>query len=104
MRRATKVRSGKIKTASKLLEELSPIVPDDALFKEEFAMARQTKPAVSRYLLLALERTRLGEAQPELVPNSNEDDVNLQHILPRAAKDDEWPSFDPDEVSRWSSR
>lgn len=101
---AVKVRKAEIKSAAGLLKELSAIVPDDGLFEEEFRLARQTKPAISRYMLLALERTKSGETEPELVPNSNEDEVNLEHILPRNAKLTEWPSFQADEVSRWSAR
>jgi hypothetical protein len=101
---AVKVRSGTIKSTAALLKELGSIVPDDATFKEEFKTTRQTKSRLSRYLLLALERTKIGQKQPELVPNKNEDEVNLEHILPRNAKAADWPSFAPEEVAVWSQR
>lgn len=101
---AVKVRAGKIKTTAALLKELSPIVPDDRTFKEAFVSTRQTKSRISRYLLLALERAERGEKEPELVPNENEDEVNLEHILPRNAKKAEWPSFTPEEVPVWAQR
>ena len=86
------------------MKELSVIVPDDRTFKEAFASTRQTKSRISRYLLLALERSETGEREPELVPNRNEDEVNLEHILPRNAKQADWPSFAPEEVPVWSQR
>jgi hypothetical protein len=101
---AVKVRSGTIKSTAALLKELGSIVPDDATFKDEFKSTRQTKSRISRYLLLALERTEMAQKQPELVPNKNEDEVNLEHILPRNGKAADWPSFNPDEVPVWSQR
>jgi hypothetical protein len=101
---AVKVRGGKIKTAAALLKELSGIVPDDTQFEDEFARARQTKAGIARYLQLALERSEIGEKEPELVPNANEDEVNLEHILPQRAKSSEWPEFAAEEVSQWANR
>jgi hypothetical protein len=63
-----------------------------------------TRPQISRYLLLALERTVRKEKEPEMVPNSNEDEVNLEHIPPRNAKQADWPDFAPEEVTPWANR
>lgn len=101
---AVSVRSGKTKTTQQLLKQLSQVVPDDATFKEAFTRARQTKPRISRYLLLAMERTERGEAEPELVPNSDHDEVNLEHILPRNAKQHAWPAFQSEEIPVWANR
>lgn len=101
---AMKVRSGAIKTTVKLLKELLPIVPDDKSFEDSFRRARQTKARISRYLLLALERQEQGETEAELVPNSNEDEVNLEHILPRNAEPKDWLDFAPEEIPVWSQR
>lgn len=101
---AVKVREGKIKTSEELLSELSAIVPKDPEFEEEFTRARQTKAAIARYLQLAMEATEQGEEEPELVPNANEDEVNLEHILPQRAKSSDWPSFDSDAVASMSQR
>ena len=81
-----------------------PIVAGDAAFEDAFRNVRITRARISRYLLLALERTARGEKEPELVPNRNEDEVNLEHILPRNAKPSDWPAFRPEEVSSWSNR
>lgn len=101
---AVKVRDKKIKTTAALLKELSPIIPEDSDFKEAFGRARQTKSAISRYLLLALERSKDGDGEAELVPNADEEQVNLEHILPRRAKQADWPNFREEEVGSWSQR
>jgi hypothetical protein len=101
---AVKVREGKIKTADHLLDELTAIVPKDPEFEDEFSRAKQTKSAVARYLQLALERSTAGEKEPELVPNANEDEVNLEHILPQRAKPKDWSQFAPDEIGSMSQR
>jgi hypothetical protein len=101
---AVKVRAGKIKTVADLLKELSPIIPDDDTFIDSFRRARQTRPRISRYLLLALERAARKDSEPEMVPNDNEDEVNLEHILPRNAKESDWRAFKPEEVTTWANR
>jgi hypothetical protein len=101
---AVKVQSGKIKDTKALLGELSSIVPDDDDFEDAFSRARQTKPRIARYIQLAIERTNQGEAEPELVPNANSDEVSLEHILPRTPKQGEWPDFATEEVSQWTNR
>lgn len=95
---AVKVRSGTIKTAAHLLTELSPIIASDSDFKDSFDKARVTKASLARYYLLALERTAVGTADPELVPNANEEEVNLEHVLPKKAKPIDWPQFTEDEL------
>ena len=101
---AVKVREAKIKTADQLLTELSGIVPTDTAFEEAFARARQTKASIARYIQLALERAEAQENEPELVPNANEDEVNLEHILPQRAKSAEWPTFSPEQVAAMAQR
>jgi hypothetical protein len=65
---------------------------------------RLTRTRISRYLLNALERTARGTKEPEMVPNANEDEVNLEHILPRNAKKADWPAFDLEEIGPWANR
>jgi Protein of unknown function (DUF1524) len=96
---AVEVREGKIKTTEQLLAELSPIIPTDAAFEEAFGRARQTKAGISRYIQLALEKAQAKQKEAELVPNANEDEVNLEHILPQRAKPAEWPQFTADQVA-----
>ncbi len=97
-RAAVKIRKGEIKTISELLSEISNIVPSDDKFRTAFTVTRVPKAALARYYLLALERGNSGEFEPELVPNTNEEQVNLEHVLPKRAADDDWGMhFDAEE-------
>jgi Protein of unknown function DUF262/Protein of unknown function (DUF1524) len=101
---AVKVRAGKIKGTKELLKELSAIVPDNSEFEEAFSRARQSKPTIARYIQLALERTKLGVAEAELVPNDDADEVNLEHIFPKNPTSSNWPDFAPEETAQWANR
>lgn len=101
---AVKVRSGSVKTAKDLLGELTAIVPSDAVFEDAFVTARVTKAGIARYYLVALQRTAQGEEQPELVPNANEEEVNLEHVLPKRAKAADWPQFTDEERAAFLHR
>ncbi len=97
-RAAVKIRKGEIKTTQELLAELSAIVPSDSEFQEAMALARVPKAQLARYYLIALERGKLGVAEPEFVPNTNEEQVNLEHVLPKRASPADWGTeFDADE-------
>ena len=101
---ALEVRAGKAKTSSDLLNLLSPIVPTDEEFQASFSKARVTKSKLARYYLIALEKTVLGEEEPELVPNEDEGQVNLEHILPKNPSVEDWPEFPEEEHRIWISR
>jgi hypothetical protein len=101
---ALKVRSGSVKTADELLTELTAIIPEDEDFKSSFERARITKNRIARYLLIALEREKKGEKEPELVPNADESEVNLEHILPRNPTAADWPQFNENEIDTWAYR
>lgn len=101
---ALKVRGGTTKTTSELLTELTAIVPTDDEFKSGFERARITKSRIARYLLIALERRSRGDEEPELVPNEDESEVNLEHILPRNPSLTDWPAFAENEVDAWAHR
>lgn len=89
-RAAVKIRRGELKTTAQVLSEIGAIVPSDDEFRTAFATARVPKSNLARYYLLALERQRGGEKEPELVPNANEDQVNLEHVLPQRASAKDW--------------
>lgn len=102
---AVKVRSGAVTTTADLLPELAPIVPTDGTFEEAFKVAQVTKATLARYYLIALERSWNGDPEPEFVPNENEDQVNLEHVLPKRAKDAEWGAgFSPEERKEYLFR
>ncbi|MCY1078540.1 DUF262 domain-containing protein [Archangium lansingense] len=80
--KAQEVRSGAITNAAQLAKEMLSVVPTDAEFENEFKVARVSQSYLARYYLRALERAAAGEPDPELVPNDNEAEINLEHILP----------------------
>lgn len=80
---AQKGLRSEIKTAVALAGELNKVVPTDSEFLASFASARVSKAYLARYYLQALERQASGEAQPELAPNTNANEVNLEHVLPQ---------------------
>lgn len=87
---AVKIRRGEFKTTGQILAEISSIVPSNEDFKASFSIARVPKSSLARYYLIALENGQRGEREPELVPNANEDQVNLEHVLPERASDRDW--------------
>jgi hypothetical protein len=94
---AMKIRAGDIQTADQVFDELANIIATDDEFKSMFATARVTRGVLARYYLNALERKAQGTAEPELVPNANEEQVNLEHVLPKNATAAEWSQFSADE-------
>ena len=80
---AQKVLRGEIKTAATLAGELNKVVPTDSEFLTSFSSARVSKAYLARYYLQALERQASGECQPELVPNTDANEVNLEHVPPQ---------------------
>jgi hypothetical protein len=52
-------------------------------------------------IVLDLERVRTPRvgAQPELVPNTDKNEVNLEHVLPKNADPADWPTFTSDELN-----
>lgn len=94
---AVRIRNGEITTAAGVFEELGEIIPTDEVFEKSFAIARVPRSAIARYYLLALERAQDNEDEPELVPNANEDEVNLEHILPRNPAG-RWSGFTDDQA------
>lgn len=101
---AVKIRAGEIKTTTELLSELSPIVPSDDDFKKAFTFAKVTRGTLARYYLSALERQAMGTSEPELVPNEDADQVNLEHVLPKNAREADWSQFTPDERKSYVHR
>ena len=101
---AVKVRGGTIKDTADLRQELATTIPDDKTFQEAFERARMTRPRIARYLMIALQKETSGEAEPELVPNDNEDEVNLEHVLPKSPTAADWPSFTSEEAANWVHR
>ena len=103
---AREIRSGNIKTTEQILEvrRVSSLISADATFHTDFEVWRVTRGSLARYLLRALEDAERGEQEPELVVNSNPDQVNLEHILPRSPRPGYWNEFSEDERKTWVHR
>jgi uncharacterized protein with ParB-like and HNH nuclease domain len=101
---AKAVREKKIETADKLYLELDQFVPADSQFRSTFSTYTTNKSSLARYLLLSLEKDMRSEKEPEMVPNEEADQVNLEHILPQRAKDADWPQFSVDDRKAFALR
>jgi hypothetical protein len=99
-----KVRDGTITTAKQLAKYASSFVPADAQFEAEFASASVSQAFLARYYLQAIERALAKEPNPELVPNTLEKDVNLEHVLPLNPILKDWPTFDSDAADAYVKR
>ena len=100
---ARKVLNGTITTAAALAAEFNKVVPTDSEFLSSFAIARTSKNYLARYYLQSLERQAAGELQPELVPNPNADEINLEHILPQNPSP-AWGMIDPESAEIYYNR
>jgi hypothetical protein len=101
--RAKEIRDGRVKTAEALRKAMKSIVPSDATFRQVFAAARVSKSKLARYYLRVLERQMSGEDQPELLPNENEEEVNLEHVLPQKPGQG-WQKIDNEVVDAYVTR
>jgi hypothetical protein len=101
---AVAIRGGKVTNVAELFEVMKEIIPSDDRFRASFVGFAPPSNKIARYYLIALERGEQGTAEPELVPNENEEQVNLEHVLPRKPKVGEWPGFDVVDASEWSGR
>ena len=97
------VRNGKIVTPKDLLLKLRTEVPGDEAFRIEFARANVRKPVLARYYLRALQQNEDGEAQPEYVPNDDQGEITLEHVLPQSPSP-HWSHIPEDILDAWSRR
>lgn len=79
---AVRIRAGTIRSAKSLLDDLNGIVPADQQFEDAFSIATVSKDQLARYYLRALEQRKTGADHPEWVPNPNQEEVSLEHVLP----------------------
>ena len=82
--RAKEVRSGSLKAATQLRDAMKSVVPANRQFESAFSTASVSTNYLARYYLRALENTARGTSQPELIPNPNQEVINLEHILPKS--------------------
>jgi uncharacterized protein with ParB-like and HNH nuclease domain len=79
---ATKINNNEISTAKQLSDFMKSSAPSDSEFKSSFETATVSKNYLARYYLRALEMVAKGDLEPEFVPNTSNDIVTLEHILP----------------------
>lgn len=101
---AVAIRDGEIGSSEQLLEELSPVVPNDSVFKNAFSSMRVTKNSQARYYLCAIEKHLEGKKDPELILNEDAKQVNLEHVLPQRPANGSWKSFSADEAAAFAYR
>jgi hypothetical protein len=90
---------GTLADSRAVTEKFLDSVPTDGAFAASFSTHTVRRGWLARYYLVALEKTRNGEAEPELVPNTDQSQVNLEHVLPKSPDADDWPVFSADELN-----
>jgi hypothetical protein len=95
---AKKVTDGELLTAAHIAGFFSESVPTDARFERAFQDLTVRRGWLARYYLAALEIASAGGPEPELVPNQNVEQVNLEHVLPRNPDPWDWPAFNAEEL------
>jgi hypothetical protein len=81
-KRAQLVGTKEITTAVGLAESMADVVPNDAVFQDAFTTARVSQNYLARYYLRALELQIKKDKEPELIPNEDQESINLEHVLP----------------------
>jgi hypothetical protein len=80
---ARKVTERTIADTAGLLAHFEGSLPSDLSFETAFANKAINSGWQARYYLRVLERARRAETEPELVPNQDVEEVNLEHVLPK---------------------
>lgn len=87
------IRNGRLKSIAAIGKRATFIPRDDA-FEARFATISISKHALARYYLARLEGAAAGN--PELIPNPNADELNLEHVLPKSPEEN-WSHVTSDE-------
>lgn len=101
--RAVEIRRGDIKTARELASTMRSIPPLDKEFAISFENFTISRSNLARYFLRTLEIQLMNTTQPDMVPNSNEQIVNLEHILPQNPSS-AWGHIDPETAKAYYNR
>src|SRR5205823_5442248 len=95
---AKEVTDGKLSTAAGVAKNFKAAVPDDLVFRQTFEIMTVRRGWLARYYLLSLERAKKADPEPELVPNENVQEVNLEHVLPKNPGSAWAKAFSPEEM------
>jgi uncharacterized protein with ParB-like and HNH nuclease domain len=74
------IRFKTISKASHVFKQFKPIYPNDAAFADAFKVKSVTDTKRARYILAEIENST---SSSEKIVNSDPDEVNLEHILPK---------------------
>jgi hypothetical protein len=101
---SAKIRSGDIRSTGELAQNLASIVPGDSVFERYFAAARVKNPQQARYYLRALEEALVSKGPMVFVVSENEENANLEHILPEKGRDQGWRHIPPEKADELCRR
>lgn len=94
------IRHGRLKSVATIVKRAT-FVPRDDAFEARFATISISKHSLARYYLARLEGAAVGN--PELIPNPNADELNLEHVLPKSPEKN-WPDVTSDEHDAFARR
>ena len=100
---AHKVYNDEIVSYKGLRMQLMPITPTDGEFSAAFSSATVTNRKLARYYLRSIEMASRADSEPWLVPNTNSNVINLEHVLP-IKPGSAWPQFSEDDVKLFRNR
>ena len=101
--RAVEIRKEDIRTAKELASAMRSVIPLDKEFETSFGNITISKSNLARYYLRAVESHLIDSTQPSVIPNSNEQIVNLEHILPQNPSP-AWGYIDPETAKAYFNR
>lgn len=101
--RAVEIRKEDIRTAKELASAMRSVIPLDKEFETSFGNITISKSNLARYYLRAVELHLIDSTQPSVIPNSNEQIVNLEHILPQNPSP-AWGYIDPETAKAYFNR
>ena len=94
---AVKIYKKEITTAKQLALAMQGSIPNDSEFKVAFENATVSKNYLARYYLRTLEMVANGQPEPEFIPNTANDIVTLEHVLPEKPSA-EWSFISPEDA------
>jgi hypothetical protein len=101
--RAEEVRKDVITTTAQLLGAMIGSVPANSQFQSAFAVATISKNSIARYYLRVLDKEFDISRDPSLIVTSNEEVVNLEHILPQHPSG-AWSYINADDINNYCNR
>ena len=100
---AKKIFYSEIKTSREFKDNLKNI-PSDQAFKDRLLTVSLSKEKLARYYLRAIENQYRGNGTPECIVDSDQNIVDLEHILPKKPEVGEWTNFTQEEVKEYKNR